>query len=192
MPRPRGQQESCCPPPRPSPLPDLIVWSQQGSFLCLWVPSSHQAPVPSSGSQFLRLCFPPLSFFLSAHISAFSFLLPRPPPHPSTTFKPLALGPQVSLPRAHLLCVHPRPSFLPAHPGDLPASNPGSGPPVAVARLAGGAVALPAGQHLHQVLAVQEHRVWRCAQHLAAALLRAQVAPTAPLSPRAKDRVLYI
>lgn len=181
--------------------PHLIPWSQRGSS------PLPVGPWPSPSScPFLRVTAPPSpfppprtppSFFLFPRISA---MLTSPGSALSSPHHPQApgLGRPFFLPGARLLrAPPPSPFYLPAHPEDLPArtgpdsSAPvchlGSGPPVAVDGLTGGTIPLPAGPHLHQVLAVHEHWARRRAQHLSAALLLAQVAKTEPLSPRAKE-----
>lgn len=183
-------------------------WSQRGSHP-LPVGPAH-APSPSS-CPFLRVTtppslfpspLPPPSFFLFPRISAGltspDSALPFPPPPssprcgapvlPSRCQRPM--GPPIALSIFPPILVTCQPEAVPA--SSVSVSHPGSGPPVAVDGLAGGTIPLPAGPHLHQVLAVHEHRVRRCAQHLSAALLLAQVAKTEPLSPRAKDRVFHV
>lgn len=92
--------------------------------------------------------------------------------------------------------VRPRPPDKPRPPGNLPAaprtahaSHPCSGLPVTVYGFAGGTIPEPAGPRLDQLLTVHEQGARRASQHVAVALLFAQVAMTVPPSPRAKDGV---
>lgn len=156
------------------------------------LPQGHISSISVSPSPYPTIFLPFSSDISGAHISGLSSLLPTPPSSPRLRTPVLPPRcPPPTRPPPH------SPFYLPAHPEDLPARtgpdssapvcHPGSGPPVAVDGLAGGTIPLPAGPHLHQVLAVQEHRARRRAQHLSAALLLAQVAKTEPLSPRAKE-----